>query len=203
MFGYYFNFISRFYFKYCFSFGFFQFSFHLLILHFVAKPSGPQSVHTAPGLKQHQQNKSKWKKRWILLQDNFLMCYKVDSSTTDPVLVIRLQNHKIVPISEREIGKKYAFLLTCGKHVYYFAAANPQVLMKWINLLSDVTSWYQSEDDILFKEFEFDGSNVFRKSESLDALSSVSRKKILGGIFSRSETEYVGLFLYFCFCYLH
>ena len=113
------------------------------------------------------------------MQDNFLLCYKVDNSTADPVLVIRLQNHKIVPVAERDIGKKFTFLLSCGKHCYYCAAANPQFLMKWINLLSDVTSWYQSEDDALFHEFDFDGSHVVRKSESLDALASAAKKKHL------------------------
>jgi hypothetical protein len=99
-------------------------------------------------LEQHKAtNKHQWKKRWILLQDNFLFCYKADQ-TNEPVLLFRLGNHKIVPISEREVGKKFCFLLTCGKKSYYFAAANPQVLLKWLNVLSheEIVHWYLSED---------------------------------------------------------
>lgn|SRR3990167_1103249 len=115
------------------------------------------SVVVGPGGKIQtptHESRHKWKKRYILLQDNFLLCYKAEEEQAkNPVLVMRLNNHKIVPIAEREIAKKYCFQLTAGKKSYYFAAANPQVLLKWINVLgpSEIVPWYQSEDSCILE----------------------------------------------------
>uniref|UniRef100_A0A7S4HMU1 PH domain-containing protein n=1 Tax=Vannella robusta TaxID=1487602 RepID=A0A7S4HMU1_9EUKA len=105
------------------------------------------------------------------------MCYRAHEEMADPVLVFRLQNHKIVPIAERDIGRKYCFLLTTTSKSYYFSAANPQVLMKWINVLSDVVAWYQSEDEILFRDWELEEGKPLRKCDSEDR-SGDSRLKL-------------------------
>jgi len=126
-------------------------------------------------LEQHKAiNKHQWKKRWILLQDNFLFCYKADQ-TSDPVLVFRLGTHKITPVSEREVGKKYCFLLTCGKKSYYLAAANPQVLLKWLNVLShdELVYWFVSEDSMACESDEETpgSSTTISKSDSTLSLT--------------------------------
>ena len=136
--------------------------------------------HLAPKTGQNS-SKYHWKKRWILLQDNFLLCYKCDEEMMNPILVFRLQNHKLIPIAEREIGKKFTFLLSAGHKTYYFAAANLQIFMKWINVLAEVKPWCQSEEDILFREFEVGDGGVVKKSESVEKLlsdtTSPSRKR--------------------------
>ena len=133
-----------------------------------------KATNTAPQPGRHQTNKDKWKKRWILLQDNFLFLYKANEEAIDPVLVIRLHNIKIDLVAERDIGKKFCFLLTVpSRKSYYLAAANPQVLMKWINVLSSTTSWYYSEDSCLYDADRalFHSGTAVKKSESVDELT--------------------------------
>jgi len=89
-------------------------------------------------------NKYKWKKRWILLHDNFLLCYKADAPN-EPVLALRLHDYKILPIAERDIGRKFCFQITTPTQSYYFAAANPKVLLKWLNCLAQVSPWYLTD----------------------------------------------------------
>lgn len=79
-----------------------------------------------------------------------------------------MQNHKIVPVAERDIGRKFCFLLTAGSKTYYFAAANLQILMKWITLLTEVTAWYQSEDDILFCDWDTEEGKPLRRVDSIE-----------------------------------
>jgi hypothetical protein len=86
-----------------------------------------------------------WKKRLILLQDNFLFCYKVNFPEV-PVVTIRLHNYNMRPMSERDVGKPHCFRLVTPNHSYYFAAANPTVLVKWLSLLNEVSPWYLSRE---------------------------------------------------------
>ena len=91
----------------------------------------------------------KWRKRWILLQNDFLFCYKPECEEDNPVVTILLRNPKIIPIPERDVGKKNCFQLTTTSGTYQFAAANPEILIKWLYSFDAMVPWFYSDNSIL------------------------------------------------------
>ena len=87
---------------------------------------------------------SSWKKRWVVLQDNFFFFYKPDCGEDNPLFVIHLGGKKITPLAERSTGKKNCFQLTCGGNLWMFAAANPEILIKWVTALDEVHHWCET-----------------------------------------------------------
>eukprot|EP00012_Vannella_robusta_P009194 CAMPEP_0206206346 /NCGR_PEP_ID=MMETSP0166-20121206/14860_1 /ASSEMBLY_ACC=CAM_ASM_000260 /TAXON_ID=95228 /ORGANISM="Vannella robusta, Strain DIVA3 518/3/11/1/6" /LENGTH=320 /DNA_ID=CAMNT_0053626737 /DNA_START=83 /DNA_END=1045 /DNA_ORIENTATION=- len=95
--------------------------------------------------------KHKWKKRWILLQNDFLFCYRPDSVNEEPVATILLTDHRIVLKTEQDIGKKHGFMLTSGRHNFYFAAAKLEIQVRWLTALGELTPWFYTGNEELEK----------------------------------------------------
>lgn len=83
-----------------------------------------------------------------------MLCYKSEDEDEDPSLALLLHNYRIVPISQRDIGKPCCFAVTVRKRTYFFAAANPKVFLKWLNVLSpeEIRPWHLSTEDIYYSE---------------------------------------------------
>merc|ERR1712032_1757872 len=45
-------------------------------------------------------------------------------------------------------GKKNCFLLTCASTSMYFAAARPEILVKWFNAIDQAPAWYEPSKEL-------------------------------------------------------
>lgn len=87
----------------------------------------------------------KWRKRHVLLKDNFVLLFKPEDSTT-PADVLWLDRVAIEPQSAKLVGEKFAFRLNTRKRTLLVCAANDKIMVGWMKELSFPTPWYEADD---------------------------------------------------------
>ena len=60
---------------------------------------------------------------------------------------MKLKSPVILPIAERDIGKKFCFKVDSGKRSYYLCAASAKILMKWLKAIQEASKWYESSPE--------------------------------------------------------
>lgn len=94
----------------------------------------------------------KWRKRHVLLKDNFVLLFKPQDSSA-PADVLWLDRASIEPQPAKLVGEKFAFRLNTKKRTLLVCAANDKIMVGWMKELSFPTPWYEADDlDVVLEE---------------------------------------------------
>lgn len=116
----------------------------------------------------------------------------------NPVVTILLRNRKIVPVAERDIGRKNSFLLCSEPQSFYFAAAKPDVLIKWLYAFDAIVPWYYSgnvelencfQEDVEAKKAVEDHRYTTRRTRTVPSITRIRSKKKLTNLLDESGSN--------------
>jgi PH domain len=84
-----------------------------------------------------------WKKRWHVLQDNFLLYYR-SQQDLQPIGVVYLHNAVVESVPASESHRAYSVRITTGPRIFNFCTDSSDTERRWIDALKSAPLWWEA-----------------------------------------------------------